>query len=257
MNLKQNLLHSLAIGIFLTRFICSSQENMISPKEEMPPELIKKILVKKIKDKVEDIGKQNQDLFDKITKKKSFIDSLKFKLLRKFNHYQELKQKKAQLDSLKTQKEAQEALWGSLQQDLQQYQADWDSQNKSRKNQSELGKASQEGIEEIDLIKKHIKRLFVFQLVALKKHNQGLIRDFTSLKQDRDRQLKEVNKGLHYLRQKVDTMRKDVRSSRFDSELEENNWRSQVADLLEGCEPMQPLQDEELQGLDALNRSNQ
>lgn len=230
----------------------SAQNNFIAPKEEMPPELVKKILVKKIEDKVEGIAAQNKILTEEIEKKKAFIDSLKFKLLRKFNQFQELKQKKAKLDKLKEEKANLEDSCEALQHQLGNSQTRLDSERKARQDQVELEKASLEGLEEVSLIKKQIKRLFVFQLVELKKHNQGLIAEFLSIKKSRDQELKRINKGLHYLRKKVKAMRKAVQPKHFESETEEQEWKDRVKELLHDCRAVQPVEDAQLRELDGL-----
>ena len=193
-----------------------AQKNVIWPQEQMPPELIKKILIKKIEDKVKVIADQNQGLFQKITEKKSYIDSIKFKLLQKFNEFQEIKKQQDSLEALNSEKGDLESRVVSSEEGLGEARKRLESSKNLHKDQVELDSATKESIEEIDLIKKKMKRLFVFQLVELKKYNQTLIAKFLGMKKDRDGEMKELNSGLEYLKKKVLKLKRGIQPNRFD-----------------------------------------
>ena len=215
---------------------CEDNKVVAGLQKQMPIEFIKKVLIIKIQDKVDDFDKKNQGLLKEIESKQSYIDSLKFELLNKFNQHQDLMKQQQRVIQLKQTEELLETNCTELKQKSEKSIETISSLEKEEEDRQELLSISEDGLREIELVKQNVKRVFLSELRQLKKFNVDLVKTLTHRKHESDKELTQLNKGLDYLRNKLDRLTANIKDMEFENDSDRANWIEKTKKLKKQCE---------------------
>ena len=227
----------------------NSDHNTIDSHQKTPPELIKAVLRSKIKDKVAQINEQNKKMMAIAREKKSFIDSLKFRLLRKFNSYESLKKRRILVEDLEIKRKELESEFKEIKADLEDSHETVERQRKMEENRSQMVKVSGDGLESVELVMQKLKRLFVYKLVNLKTFNKQILSNLALEKQKNDEELANLNGGLGYLKKKLKKLGKQIKTTKFHSKAEKIEWGKKTQLLISECKAQETPKSAELQAL--------